>query len=209
MEMTMQTGQSDLPTDPRDTPVFGRIAWLGLAALVLLFGLGTIMVTATTIAEGFAEHNQASWTAVSGSVDECYPQQTSTNGGHGFNITCHLRYSVGSQEHVLNVYSPTVPFPDVLQYPPNQAQPFYDWINTHPKGTAIPLRYDPSNHAKAVMAGDFMPRGGPRTPNNVKLLAFAASGFLVLLGIARLTFPGAAPTGAKTPPARYQTNTNG
>jgi hypothetical protein len=36
---------------------------------------------------------------------------------------------------------------------------------------------------------NYMPRGGPRTPNNVKLLEFLAGSFLVLGAIARITRP--------------------
>jgi hypothetical protein len=40
-----------------------------------------------------------------------------------------------------------------------------------------------------VIATDYMPRGGPHTPNNIKLLALFGGGFLFLFGLARFTRP--------------------
>ena len=51
------------------------------------------------------------------------------------------------------------------------------------------MRYDPADHAKIVVAAAYMPRGGPRTPDNLKLLEFLAGSFLILLTISRITRP--------------------
>jgi hypothetical protein len=90
---------------------------------------------------------------------------------------------------VANVYSTNVPPPEVWQYPPNQIAPFAAWVDAHPQGTPIVVRYDPANHKKVVLVATDMPRGGPHTPNNVKLLEVCAGSFLVLLTIARITRP--------------------
>ena len=67
--------------------------------------------------------------------------------------------------------------------------PFAEWVDAHSAGTPIPVRYDPADHTKIVLAADYMPRGGPRTPKNLKLLGICAGSFLILLIIARTTRP--------------------
>ncbi|MGA8678094.1 MAG: hypothetical protein WB621_23000 [Candidatus Acidiferrales bacterium] len=62
-------------------------------------------------------------------------------------------------------------------------------MDEHPQGTPILVRYDPADHTKVVLVANYMPRGGPRTPSNVKLLEVCAGSFLVLLTIARITRP--------------------
>lgn len=49
--------------------------------------------------------------------------------------------------------------------------------------------YDPDRHSKIVLVANDMPRGGQRTPSNIKLLEAFAGSFLVLLAIARITRP--------------------
>jgi hypothetical protein len=98
-----------------------------------------------------------------------------------------LSYAVGAEQHATNIYSSNVPAPEIWQYPPNQIAPFEEWVNDHPQGTPIVVRCDPDDHTKVVLVAANMPRGGPRTPNNVKLLEFLAGSFLVLLTIARIT----------------------
>jgi hypothetical protein len=61
-----------------------------------------------------------------------------------------------------------------------------EWVDGHPEGTEIVVHYDPANHNKAVLVTTDMPLGGPRTPNNVKLLGFFAVSCAVLLTIARV-----------------------
>jgi hypothetical protein len=92
-------------------------------------------------------------------------------------------------QHATNIYSSNVPSPEIWQNPPNQIAPFEEWVNDHPQGTPIVVRYDPADHAKMVLVAANMPGGRARTPNNVKLLEFLAGSFLVLLTIARITRP--------------------
>jgi len=106
-------------------------------------------------------------------------------------IRCRLSYEVDAGPYVTWVYSRTVPPADVWQYPPNQIAPFEAWVQEHPKGTPVELRYDPANPAKAVLAASDMPGGGPRTGSNVKLLGFFVGSFLCLLAFFRITRPQA------------------
>jgi hypothetical protein len=106
-----------------------------------------------------------------------------------------LSYAVGAEKNVTNIYSNNVPSPEVWQYPPNQLAPYAAWADEHPAGTPIAVRYNPADHGKVVLVADYMPLGGPRTASNIKLLAFFAGSFLVLLPIARITRPRSLPKG--------------
>jgi hypothetical protein len=166
----------------------GPLMWLGLMVLVVLLGLCTIFALVVTAAQAWQEHAQARWPEVTARVDECGLNKTSS-GPRRYYIDCRLSYAVGAEQNVTNVYSTNVPSPEVSQYPPNQIAPFEDWVDEHPPGTPVVLRYDPSHHTKVVLVANYMPRGGPRTPNNVKLLEFVGGSFLALLMIARITRP--------------------
>jgi uncharacterized protein DUF3592 len=167
----------------------GPLMWAGLMLLVFLFGLSTIFASVVTAAEAWQEHLQARWPEVTARVDACDLTRTSTGRRERFYIRCRFSYAVGDEQHAANMYSRTVPSPEIWQYPPNQIAPFVDWVNDHPQGTPIVLRYNPADHAKIVLAAANLPLGGPRTPSNVKLLEFVAVSFLVLLAIARITRP--------------------
>jgi hypothetical protein len=150
----------------------GPLMWLGLMVLVVLLGLCTIFASVVTAR-----------------VDRCGLDQKSTGRREGYHIHCRLSYAVGAERNVTNVYSRDVPSRNVWQYPPNQIGPLEEWVDEHPPGTPIVVRYDPADHAKVVLVGANMPLVGPRTQNNVKLLEFLAASFLVLLMIARITRP--------------------
>jgi len=162
---------------------------LGLMVLVVLLGLCTIFALVVTAAEAWQEHVQARWPEVTARVDTCGLSRSSTGRRGRFHIRCRLSYAVGAEQNAANLYSRYVPSPEVWQYPPNQIAPLEEWVDEHPSGTPIVLRYDPANHTKVMLVADYMPGGGPRTTNNVKLLEFFAGGFLVLLLFARITRP--------------------
>jgi Protein of unknown function (DUF3592) len=172
-----------------ETAQKGPLMWLGLIMLVLLFGLCTVFASVVTAAQAWQEHAQTRWPEVTGRVDNCGLIRTSSNEGRKFYIACRLSYAVGAEQHERNIHSMNFPAPEIWQYPPNQGAPFVDWVNAHPDGTPMVVRYDPANHANAVLATDNMPGGGLRTSSNVKQVEFWAGGFLVLLAIARITRP--------------------
>jgi len=157
--------------------------------LVAFLGLCTIFVSVVTAAQAWQEHAQARWPEVTARVDGCGLDRTSSGRRERFYIHCRLSYAVGAVQNATNVYSSNVPSPEIWQYPPNQIAPFEKWVDEHPQGTPIVVRYDPADHTKAVLVATDMPRGGPRTPSNVKLLEVCAGSFLVLLTIGRLTRP--------------------
>jgi hypothetical protein len=167
----------------------GKLMWLVLAVLVLFSGLCTIFVSVGTAAQAWQEHAQARWPEVTAHVDKCGLTRTSTNWGRKMYIQCRLAYAVGAEQDATSVFSAHFPSPEVWQDPPNQIAPFEEWVDEHPQGTPIIVRYDPVDQGKVVLVADYMPRGGPRTASNLKLLEVCVGSFLVLLTIARTTRP--------------------
>jgi hypothetical protein len=166
-----------------------QLTWLGLMVLVVFSGSCTIFVLMVTVAQAWQEHTQAQWPEVTARVDQCGMRQTSTGRREKYHIHCRLSYAVGAEQNVSYVYSRNVPSPRIWQYPPNQIGPLEEWVDAHPPGTPIVVRYDPAHHTKIVLAKDYMPQAGPRTPRNLKLLAVWAESFLVLLIVARIARP--------------------
>jgi Protein of unknown function (DUF3592) len=160
--------------------------------LVFFLGLCTLFVLVATGVQAWQEHAQSQWPQAMAMVDKCEIRPTSTKQRHQYYIRCQLRYELGFEQLAARVYSASVPAREVAQYPPNQIVTLEDWVSEHPPRTPIGIRYDPSNHLRIVLAtNDMPPRPGPKTPNNLKLLAGVSIGFLVVLIINRLTRPQA------------------
>ena len=165
----------------------GQLMWLGLSVLVALSGLCTLFASVVTAAQAWQEHAQARWPEVTARVDRCGLDQTSSGRREKYYIHCRLSYALGAEQNVTNIYSSNVPSPEIWQYPPNQIGPLEYWVDEHPQGTPIVVHYDPANHRKAVLVTTDMPLGGPRTPNNLKVLGVFAATSVLLLTIARIT----------------------
>ena len=178
-----------VPEMTTETMPKGQLMRTGLGMLVLLSMLCTIFGSVVTVAEAWQEHAQARWPVVMARVDRCGLDQTSTGRRQMYYIHCRLSYAVGAEQNVANVFSSNAPSPEIWQYPPNQLAPLEEWVDEHPPGTPMAVHYDPARHTKAVLVATDMPRGGPRTSTNIKLLEVLAGSFLVLLTIARITRP--------------------
>jgi len=165
-----------------------QVLWRGFVGLMGLFaGLCTIFALVVTAGEAWKEHAQARWPEVTAHVDRCGLDQTSSGRREKYYIHCRLSYTVGSEQIAANIYSSNVPSPAIWQYPPNQIGPLEQWAAEHPQGTPIVVHYDPANHRKAALVTTDMPLGGPRTPNNLKVLGVFAVASVLLLTIARIT----------------------
>ena len=160
------------------------IGFLGLFA-----GLCTMLALAVTVVEAWQEHAEAGWPEVTARVDRCYLHQTSTGRRDRYYIDCSLSYTVGDEQVVASIYSRNVPSPQVWQYPLNQIAPFKAWVDRHPQGTPIALRYDPAKHDKIVLVATDIPFGQPHRSNNLTLLGVAAAISVALLWIARMAWP--------------------
>jgi hypothetical protein len=166
-----------------------QLLWTALMVLAGFLALCTLFVSVVTAVQAWQEHAQARWPEVTARIEKCSLTRTSSRGRHRFYIQCRLSYAVGAQQNATTIYSGHVPAPEIPQYPPNQIAPFEEWVDEHPQGTPIVVRYDPADQKRVVLVANYMPRGGPRTPNNVKLLEVCAGSFLILLTIARITRP--------------------
>jgi len=162
------------------TSATGKLAWLGVIVLALLCGLCTIFATVTTVTQAWQEHVQSQWPEVTARVDRCAMLKTSA-GRKMFYIDCRLSYAVGTEQNIATVYS--------LWVYPSANGPLAEWVDEHPQGTPILVRYNPADHTKVVQLAPLMPGGGLHTPNNIKLLEFFAASFLVLALITLLTRP--------------------
>jgi hypothetical protein len=179
-EMTTIDGQ---PIHPK---------WRGYVMLLAAFfglfaALSTILALVVTVAEGRVEYAQAQWPTATARVQRC-GLDPYTYQSEAYWIDCSLSYTVRGEEIVAHVHSRTTPDPRrvIWQYPTGRFEQLQEWVDEHPAGTEIAVRYDPANHKKAVLVTTDMPLGGPRTPSNLKLLEFFAVSSVVLLAIARV-----------------------
>ena len=167
-----------------------KLVWLGLVVLGLFAGLCSIFALVLTVAQGWQEHAQAQWPEATGLVQRC-GLDIYTNKPQAYWIDCRIRYLVGAEEIVTEVHSRSTPAPRrvIAQYPAMQFGLMQEWVDEHPPETPIAVHYDPANPRKAALVATDMPLGGPRTPNNLKLLGIAAGSCALLLAIAGITRP--------------------
>ena len=167
-----------------------RMTWRAALGLFAVFsGLCTIFVLVVSLAEGWQEHLQAQWPQANARIQRCQMAMHHGNRrSETWNIECRISYLVGDEEIISRVASRSVPSSRtaIWQYPPNQDGQMQHWVDTHPHGTPMAVRYDPADHRHAVIVETDMPRGGPHTPDNLKLLTVCAVAFVVLFTLARL-----------------------
>ena len=169
--------------------------WRGWVLLLTGFfgffaGLCTIFALVVTAAEGWSEHAQAQWPQTTARVQRC-GLDIYAHRQESYWIDCSVSYTVRGEDIVAHVHSRSTPAPRrvISQNPSEQFDEMQAWVDEHPEGTPIAVHYDPANHKKAVLVTTDMPLGGPRTPNNLKLLGFFAVSCVVLLTIARVVRP--------------------
>ncbi len=160
-----------------------QLVWTAFILLVLLTGLCTVFASVVTAAEAWQEHAQAHWPEVTAKIDRCGMDRTSTGRRNGYYIDCRLSYARGSELNTARIYSRTVPGPNVWQYPPNQIVPLEQWMDAHPAGTPIAIRYDPANPRKVVPIDSDLPGVGPHTASNINQVEFWGVSFFVLVVI--------------------------
>ena len=161
-----------------------------VAFLCLFAGMCTIFALVVTVGEAWQEHAQAQWPQATARVERCRMRQTSTRRRQAYYVDCRLSYTAANEQILAELYSRNAPSPAVWQYPRQHLyEQFEEWIEQHPPGTAIAVRYDPAKPQKAILVATDTPFGGPHTPNNLKLLEIVAASFVVLFAIARITRP--------------------
>jgi hypothetical protein len=174
----------------------GWRGWVVLLAgfMGLFAGLCTVFALVVTAAEAWVEHAQAQWPKATARVQRC-GLDIYIHKPESYWIDCSIIYTVRGEDIVSHVHSRSTPAPQRLiwQYPAGQFEQLQEWVDEHPEGTPIAVHYDPANHKKAVLVTTGMPLGGPRTPDNLKLVGFFAVSCGVLLAIARVARPRTAP----------------
>ena len=167
-----------------------QVVWSGVAVLGLFAGLCSIFALVVTVAEGWQEHAQSQWPEATERVQRC-GVDIYTHRSESYWIDCRISYLVGGEEIATVVHSRSTPAPRrvISQNPGMQIGLMQEWVDAHPQGTPIAVHYDPANHKKAVLVTTDMPLGGPRTPDNLRLLGAFAGSSALLLAIARMMRP--------------------
>ena len=177
------------PSGPRNRRLWG-VAALFLAGFV---GLCTLFASVVAAVQAWQETTCARWPELTAHVRHC-ELSIYTHKPESYYINCSVGYRVGSEELVSEVASRSTPAPRrVVWQPQPQFQMMQEWVNGHPQGTPISVHYDPLNPGRAVLVATDMPLGGPRTPDNLKLVKAGLAGCAVLLAIAWLARPRSAP----------------
>jgi len=166
----------------------GSLTMQGLVGLLgLFFGLCAIFAAVVSAAEAYREHVQSGWPEATARIQECsvepYEPFRSDGSGKIWHIECRIMYAPDSQEIATRIRSRSAPHGADIA-------PLDQWVAEHPRLTIIAIRYDPSDHKRAIAAGTDMPYTGPRTPQNLKLLLIFALGCVVFLAFARLIRKG-------------------
>jgi hypothetical protein len=179
----------------QNLPKWRRLV-LALTGFFCLFsGLCAVFLLAVTAALAWQDHAYAQWPQATAQVVRCglnpYPPDPKY-----YRIDCSVRYSAGEEEIVSHVYSRTTPDPGhiIWEYPKQRFERLQNWVDAHPKGTAIAVHYNPTNHRTVVLVVTDMPLGGSQTSGSLRLLEVAATSFLVLLAITRIMMPRSAAT---------------
>jgi hypothetical protein len=174
-----------MPTWPRTSPTFHKPPTA--AGLIGLFGLFAGVCAAFalvfTIADACREHVQQGWPSATATIErdsvEEYRTFKSSGGNLVWYIKCRIRYVAGGEEVRTAIRSRSV-------NSQSNAGLLQQWIAQHEPGTTMLIHYDPGERKVAVLTETDMPYGGPRTPDNLKLLLIFSGACMVLLTIARM-----------------------
>jgi len=151
--------------------------------LSLFAALCTIFALGVTVAEGWREHAQSSWPAVSASIQRCaldtYVRVRGGVRGTRSRITCDIQYAANGEDVQARLHSAS-------SSSDKDISRMQHWVSEHRTGKSIEIHYDSSNSKNAVLTETDMPFAGPHTPNNLKLLAVAAVAFVVFYSLARI-----------------------
>jgi hypothetical protein len=175
----------------QNLPKWRKFVLLFSAVFGLTAGLCTVFALVVTSAQAWQEHVQAQWPEATAQVQHCALEIHTYQPKKNYWINCNVSYEVHGDEVLSRVHSLSTPAPElvVVEYPAGQFSRMQEWVDAHPPGTLIRVHYNPANHADAVLIETDMPRGGPQTANNLKLLGFLAAACSVLMIVARIARP--------------------
>jgi hypothetical protein len=172
-----------------------RLTWRGLLGLLTFFAiLCSLFGLIVTLAEGWREYRQTQWPETTARIRSCSVEESPCADGSRASITCRIGYHVNDEAVAATVRSRSVMASPIWQFLADSigVGDMQEWVDRHPEGTPISVRYNPTRYGDAALLATDMPLGGPRTPANLKLLAFVVAACVVLLTITRVT--RAAPT---------------
>jgi hypothetical protein len=173
------------------SPPKGRRLVLASAGFLGLFtGLCTVFLLVVTAALAWQDRVHTQWPEATAQVQQCGLDLYTPNPKY-YRIDCSVSYTVRGEEIVSHVYSRTTPDPQrvIWESQPPQFEKLQEWVDAHPKGTPIAVRYDPASRGRAVLVATDMPLGGSQTPGCLRLLEMAAVSCAILLAIARIMRP--------------------
>jgi hypothetical protein len=188
--MTGQHFNMETATTPGETRRHPR--WAGI---ILLFGcfvaLCALFALVVTAGVAWQEHRETQWPEATATIQQCSVERASSRSSANI-IECRVRYVVGDKAVLSRVHSMSSPSPEKVfwEFPRGKTQEMFekmqDWVEAHPPGTTIALRYHPDRHAKTALVATDMPLGGPQTPTNIKTTEGVAGLSAVLLVIGTL-----------------------
>ncbi|MGA7930145.1 MAG: DUF3592 domain-containing protein [Candidatus Sulfotelmatobacter sp.] len=176
-----------IPGETKRPPIWTFIL-LFFGCFAALCALFSLIVTAGV---AWQEYREVRWPEATATIQRCRVERASNRSGSNI-IDCRIGYVVDGETLKSHVNSTSWPAPEkvVWEFHPGQAQEMFDtmqgWVEAHPPGTTIAVRYDPASHAKAVLVTTDMPLGGSRTPRNVRTTEGAAALCAAMLIIAIL-----------------------
>jgi Protein of unknown function (DUF3592) len=159
------------------------------ATLGLFTGLCTLFALVVTAAQAWQEHTESQWPETTAQVQRCGLELYSRKY-RKYWIECSLQYQVHGQEIATRVHAldATDPSRVIWESSPGGFARMQEWVDEHPQGTTIKVHYDPGHPQKALIFENGMPLGGPRTPDNLKLLGIFAVSCVVMVAIARVVW---------------------
>lgn len=178
--------------DLQNLPKWRKLVLLLASFLGLLAGVCTIFALIVTMVQDWQEHVHAQWPEATAHVQRC-GLEIYTHKHESYRIDCTVSYDAQGEAMVAHLYSRSTPAPRrvIVQQQGQEFDTMQRWVDQHPEGTPIVVHYDPADHRNAVLVATDMPRGGPRTPNNLKLVGAAGASCALFLVIARIARPRA------------------
>jgi hypothetical protein len=174
-----------IPGETKHPPIWTGILLL-FGCFVALCALFSLIVTAGV---AWQENREVHWPEASATIQQCSVERASNRSGSNI-IDCRIGYVVDGETLKSRVDSMSWPAPEkvVWEFHPGKAQETFNnmqgWVEAHPPGTTIAVRYDPASHAKAALVTTDMPLGGVRTTRNIQTTVGAAALSAALLIIA-------------------------
>jgi hypothetical protein len=158
----------------------GLIGFFGLFA-----GLCTAFILVITVGVAWREHAQESWPEASATIERCSVDLKYLDGPSDPDptwwIECRIGFRTETDRIETTIHSghrsnPSQGYPELMD----------QWVDDHPSGSQIVVRYSPSDHKTAIPSRDYLPNGEPKTGYNLKFLMICFIACICLLVMAKL-----------------------